>query len=78
VTAKELLDTNMNEKPDEFKNTPVVITKEECKAIMDDAMKDQTDYTNPLITLRWEGTYVDERCLKLNDCLYNGPGDNNA
>ena len=68
----------MKEKPEEFKNTPVVITKEECKAIMDDAMKDQADYPNPLITLRWEGTYVDERCLKLNDVLYMGPGDGAA
>jgi hypothetical protein len=38
--AEKLLETNLKEKPEEYKNCPVVVTVEECKAMMDEAMKD--------------------------------------
>ena len=59
------------DKPDENKHVPICLTREECKAAMDDAMKDQVEYTNPII-VKWDGTYVDDRLKELK--IYEGPG----
>jgi hypothetical protein len=51
----------MKEKPEEFANTPVVLTIEEVKTMMVDVMKDQADYTNLASHLKWDTTYMEER-----------------
>ena len=40
TAAEDLHKTNLKEKPEEFANTPIVITVDEAKNIMTEVMKD--------------------------------------